>query len=106
LVILSQESVLLCSFCLINSNFLKDFDDWDDVGLNIPQPPNLVRLYRDYDKHAMPMAASTLAKTEEENAKLVSTTLLLVDVICHPHWPYIKLALVNCQHSRKKPAEN
>ena len=58
------------------SNFLKDFDDWDDVGLNIPQPPNLVRLYRDYDKHAMPMAASTLAKTEEENAKLVSYNVL------------------------------
>ena len=51
--------------------FSQDFDDWDDVGLNIAQPPNLLRLYRDYDKHAMPMAASTLAKTEEENAKLV-----------------------------------
>ena len=53
------------------SNFLQDFDDWDDVGLNIPQPPNLLRLYRDYDKHAMPLAASALAKTEEENEKLV-----------------------------------
>jgi hypothetical protein len=64
--------------------FFQDFDDWDDVGLNIAQPPNLLRLYRDYDKHAMPMAASTLAKTEEENAKLVrvlkNMVLYLVDI--------------------------
>ena len=50
----------------------QDFDYWDDVGLNIPQPPNLLRLYRDFDKHAMPLAATALAKTEEENAKLVN----------------------------------
>ena len=50
----------------------QDFDYWDDVGLNIPQPPNLLRLYRDFDKHAMPVAATALAKTEEENAKLVN----------------------------------
>lgn len=50
---------------------LQDFDDWDDVGLNIPKPPNLLRLYRDFDKHAIPSAAQTLVEMEEENTKLV-----------------------------------
>ena len=26
----------------------QDFDDWDDVGLNIPKPPTLLELFRDY----------------------------------------------------------
>ena len=27
---------------------LQDFDDWDDVGLNIPKPPDLLSLFRNY----------------------------------------------------------
>ena len=30
------------------SSFLQDFDDWDDVGLNIPKPPDLLYLFRNY----------------------------------------------------------
>ena len=26
----------------------QDFDDWDDVGLNIPKPPDLLYLFRNY----------------------------------------------------------
>ena len=29
---------------------LQDFDDWGDVGLNIPKPPGLVQLFRNYHK--------------------------------------------------------
>lgn len=29
----------------------KDFEDWDDVGLNIPKPPNLLQLYRNYCRY-------------------------------------------------------
>lgn len=28
--------------------FWQDFDDWDDVGLNIPKPPALLQLFRNY----------------------------------------------------------
>ena len=38
-------------------NWLKlfqDFESWDDVGLNIAQPPDLLHLYRDYSSHVMP----------------------------------------------------
>ena len=27
---------------------VQDFDDWDDVGLNIPKPPDLLFLFRNY----------------------------------------------------------
>lgn len=33
---------------------LQDFEDWDDVGLNIPKPPSLLYLFRDYGTHAFP----------------------------------------------------
>lgn len=29
-------------------NHFKDFEDWDDVGLNVPKPPPLLILYRDF----------------------------------------------------------
>ena len=32
----------------------QDFEDWDDVGLNTPKPPDLLRLYRDYRQHIAP----------------------------------------------------
>lgn len=30
---------------------VQDFEDWDDVGLNIPKPQNLLQLYRNYNKY-------------------------------------------------------
>lgn len=43
------EVSLLCGlFSLIA---LKDFELWDDVGLNIPKPPDLLQLYRDFGNH-------------------------------------------------------
>ncbi|KAL4235190.1 hypothetical protein ACF0H5_006828 [Mactra antiquata] len=32
----------------------QNFEDWDDVGLNIAQPPDLLHLYRDYSNHILP----------------------------------------------------
>lgn len=31
--------------------FLQDFELWDDVGLNIPKPPELLQLYRNFGSH-------------------------------------------------------
>ena len=33
---------------------LQDFEDWDDVGLNVAKPPGLVHLYRDFSQHTNP----------------------------------------------------
>ncbi|KAF3829778.1 hypothetical protein GH733_001729 [Mirounga leonina] len=30
---------------------IQDFELWDDVGLNIPKPPDLLQLYRDFGNH-------------------------------------------------------
>lgn len=30
----------------------QDFEDWDDVGLNIPKPAELLSLYRDFMRQA------------------------------------------------------
>ena len=29
------------------------FEDWDNIGINVTKPPNLLKLYRDYGKHFM-----------------------------------------------------
>ena len=39
---------------MYNSIYFQDFESWDDVGLNIAQPPDLLHLYRDYCSHVMP----------------------------------------------------
>ncbi|XP_046842771.1 RAB11-binding protein RELCH homolog [Xenia sp. Carnegie-2017] len=67
---LLQSGYRLTSVTFSDENEDQDFDDWDDVGLNIAQPPNLLRLYRDFDKHVMPSAVNSLKKVEEENLRL------------------------------------
>ena len=34
--------------------WLQDFEDWDDVGLNMPKPPGVIHLFRDYGTHVSP----------------------------------------------------
>ncbi|KAH3774268.1 hypothetical protein DPMN_175644 [Dreissena polymorpha] len=46
--------------------FLQNFEDWDDVGLNIPQPPDLLHLYRDYNNHTMPERNVTSCETQTD----------------------------------------
>ncbi|XP_042901909.1 RAB11-binding protein RELCH homolog [Parasteatoda tepidariorum] len=40
----------LTSITFSDENDDQDFEDWDDVGLNIPKPPNLLQIYRNYNK--------------------------------------------------------
>ena len=44
---------LSLSLSLAHTHGHKDFDDWDDVGLNIPKPPNLLYLFRNYSTCAL-----------------------------------------------------
>ncbi|XP_067652799.1 RAB11-binding protein RELCH homolog [Haliotis asinina] len=44
----------ITSVTFSEENEEQDFEDWDDVGLNIPRPPDLLRLFRDYGNHIMP----------------------------------------------------
>ncbi|XP_071784644.1 RAB11-binding protein RELCH homolog [Asterias amurensis] len=44
----------LTSITFCDENEEQDFDDWDDVGLNRSRPPDLLHLYRDYNRHVIP----------------------------------------------------
>lgn len=37
--------------CNKKSIYVQDFEVWDDVGLNIPKPPELLHLYRESMKN-------------------------------------------------------
>ncbi|XP_074644720.1 RAB11-binding protein RELCH-like [Tubulanus polymorphus] len=48
---LLQTNNKLTSVTFAEENENQDFDDWDDVGLNIPKPLDLLTLYRTYGFH-------------------------------------------------------
>ena len=54
----------------------QDFEDWDDVGLNVPKPPDLLRLYRDFSQHTMPVSESMdfscMANIDDEDTEKVA----------------------------------
>ena len=49
---LLKNNYKLTSVTFSEENDSQDFEDWDDVGINISKPPDLVHLYRDYGQHA------------------------------------------------------
>lgn len=55
--------------CLFISLYFKDFDDWDDVGLNISKPPELLALYRDGLKHNALNSCTISTQTENEEVQ-------------------------------------
>ncbi|KAK7505693.1 hypothetical protein BaRGS_00002964 [Batillaria attramentaria] len=44
----------LTSVTFAEENEDQDFEDWDDVGLNMPKPPGVVQLFRDFGTHVSP----------------------------------------------------
>ncbi|XP_077982155.1 RAB11-binding protein RELCH homolog [Glandiceps talaboti] len=57
---LVNEYLLMHNYKLTSITFSdevddQDFEDWDDVGLNLPKPPDLPHLYRDYGGHVLPI---------------------------------------------------
>ncbi|XP_063951492.1 RAB11-binding protein RELCH-like isoform X1 [Lytechinus pictus] len=50
---LMNNNYKLTSITFADENEDQDFDDWDDVGLNTPHPPDLLHLYRDYSRHVI-----------------------------------------------------
>lgn len=57
----------LTSITFADENENQDFEDWDDVGLNIPKPAELLQLYRDYMRqtgHSKPPQVDAGCQTE------------------------------------------
>lgn len=48
---LLKNNYKLTSITFSDENDDQDFELWDDVGLNIPKPPDLLQLYRDFGNH-------------------------------------------------------
>ncbi|XP_064409426.1 RAB11-binding protein RELCH homolog isoform X1 [Latimeria chalumnae] len=48
---LLKNNYKLTSITFSDENDDQDFELWDDVGLNIPKPPDLLQLYRDCGNH-------------------------------------------------------
>ncbi|XP_014225659.1 lisH domain and HEAT repeat-containing protein KIAA1468 homolog [Trichogramma pretiosum] len=61
----------LTSITFSDENDDQDFEDWQDVGLNIPKPPELIQVYREfmrstgYDK---PPQSSIAVQTDEKDS--------------------------------------
>ncbi|XP_025114881.1 lisH domain and HEAT repeat-containing protein KIAA1468-like isoform X4 [Pomacea canaliculata] len=51
---LLSNNYKLTSVTFAEENEDQDFEDWDDVGLNMPKPPGVVQLFRDYGTHTSP----------------------------------------------------
>jgi hypothetical protein len=45
---LLRHDYKLTSVTFSEENVNQDFDDWDDVGINVAKPPGLVHIYREY----------------------------------------------------------
>lgn len=45
---LMQFNYKLSAITFCDENEDQDFESWDDVGLNVPKPPDLVQLFRNY----------------------------------------------------------
>jgi len=45
---LLNQDYKLTSVTFSEENANQDFDDWDDVGINVPKPPDLLRMYREF----------------------------------------------------------
>lgn len=48
---LLKNNYKLTSITFSDENDDQDFELWDDVGLNIPKPPDLLQLYRNFGNH-------------------------------------------------------
>lgn len=72
----------LTSITFADENEEQDFEDWDDVGLNIPKPAELLQLYREGLKQtgcsSISVGAQTdliIKDTEEKTQELVCFSL-------------------------------
>ncbi|XP_064466684.1 RAB11-binding protein RELCH homolog [Ornithodoros turicata] len=65
---LLKNNYKLTSITFSDENEDQDFEDWDDVGLNIPKPPDLPHLYRNYSRHMHLWNELTDAQVQTDNS--------------------------------------
>ncbi|XP_074135138.1 RAB11-binding protein RELCH isoform X3 [Sminthopsis crassicaudata] len=74
---LLKNNYKLTSITFSDENDDQDFELWDDVGLNIPKPPDLLQLYRDFGNHQITVKdVVDVASGVEENELEAVTPVL------------------------------
>nr|XP_031359796.1 RAB11-binding protein RELCH isoform X2 [Lonchura striata domestica] len=74
---LLKNSYKLTSITFSDENHDQDFELWDDVGLNIPKPPDLLQLYRDFGNHHVASRDVVDASVGVEDDELEADTPIL-----------------------------
>ncbi|XP_061850599.1 RAB11-binding protein RELCH isoform X4 [Colius striatus] len=74
---LLKNSYKLTSITFSDENHDQDFELWDDVGLNIPKPPDLLQLYRDFGNHHVTARDVVDVSVGVEDDELEATTPIL-----------------------------
>ncbi|KAJ7402059.1 lisH domain and HEAT repeat-containing protein KIAA1468 [Pitangus sulphuratus] len=74
---LLKNSYKLTSITFSDENHDQDFELWDDVGLNIPKPPDLLQLYRDFGNHHVTAKDMVDASVGVEDDELEADTPIL-----------------------------
>ncbi|XP_043287266.1 RAB11-binding protein RELCH homolog isoform X2 [Venturia canescens] len=68
---LLSRSYKLTSITFSDENEDQDFEDWEDVGLNIPKPPDLIQVYREFSRsngYDKPPSANIAVQTDFEDS--------------------------------------
>ncbi|XP_032644139.1 RAB11-binding protein RELCH isoform X2 [Chelonoidis abingdonii] len=79
---LLKNSYKLTSITFSDESDDQDFELWDDVGLNIPKPPDLLQLYRDFGNHQVTArdVVDVAVGVEEDELEVTTPTLGSVPV--------------------------
>ncbi|XP_037749199.1 RAB11-binding protein RELCH isoform X2 [Chelonia mydas] len=74
---LLKNSYKLTSITFSDESDDQDFELWDDVGLNIPKPPDLLQLYRDFGNHQVTArdVVDVAVGVEEDETEVTTPTL-------------------------------
>ncbi|XP_061446133.1 RAB11-binding protein RELCH isoform X1 [Rhineura floridana] len=77
---LLKNSYKLTSITFSDENDDQDFELWDDVGLNIPKPPDLLQLYRDFGNHQVTTKDVVDIAVGPEEDELEATTPVVENI--------------------------
>uniref|UniRef100_A0A8C6Y2G5 LisH domain and HEAT repeat-containing protein KIAA1468 n=1 Tax=Naja naja TaxID=35670 RepID=A0A8C6Y2G5_NAJNA len=77
---LLKNGYKLTSITFSDENDDQDFELWDDVGLNIPKPPDLLQLYRDFGNHQVIAKDIVDVAVGPEEDELEATTPILENI--------------------------
>ena len=71
---LLHQDYKLTSVTFSEENANQDFDDWDDVGINVAKPPDLLRIYREFGHYRSASGAALCDAGSCTDSELVMST--------------------------------